>query len=860
MKNAYRLLSVVAVCLAVCSAFGQGMASPAVRGRLPNRTLTSPTSSANAKAAAAASSVMTEADLEKVPVGTNGVPALAFDQCPIELVLQTYGRQIKKTILPEPTVDMKKTITLKSLEDQEFTEEEYLEAIEIVLTMNGVVLEPLGEKFLKALPRKTLRTTGVPLNTSMTTNALPEKGHVVSQMIALRNITANEIEAVVKGFMDPNGLLQKIGDYTLIVTDTQENINRILELLGVVDVKRPSEDEVEVIPIRYAKATDIQKALEDIVKGVQSDNKAAAGTKSSGAPGFAKTTTAPAGRLLGRPTPQTPAATANETQSAELSEANRGVITGKVFMYADDRSGNLIIITRPANIAFFKTIIASLDVKTDPRDEVCVHRLKYADAKDVEDMLNKFIGNASSQNKNGNANAGAQPSVAKNLTTGARQQTGSTVTADDANIGDMNKDNTTILADERINGIVIRTRTAFMPKIIEIIEQMDIKLAQVLIETAIIEVQLGDTLTTGIDWVRGGKNNIDPAIRGGNYALGGGGGSGSGTLKTLAGITESSSSSSSSSSSGYATVSASDVAGAFANPVGSGINYLISSESLNISAVISASKTDSRSKYLASPIIMTVDNKEATIDATQSRQFLTGYQTSSSYYGSDPAPQYSEKEIGIKIKVKPKINPNGTVMLNIEEEYSQLGAKQTILDPDSEDVQIDTSLSRKMTADVLLTNMQTVVLGGLTETKTSSDETGIPILKDIPWIGRWMFGSVKDEESRKELLVFMTPYILPEGDEAQEEAARRKDALSDDRAWTDRGWSKSALADPVTAKERIRRAKEKWANEDKDHAGEKEYEEALKKRAEELLERADRERAERERAQRDRINRQPPGR
>jgi len=834
MKNAYRLLPVVAVCLAVCSAFGQGMASPAGRGRLPNRTLTSPTSSANAKAAAAASSVMTEADLEKVPVGTNGVPALAFDQCPIELVLQTYGRQIKKTILPEPTVDMKKTITLKSLEDQEFTEEEYLEAIEIVLTMNGVVLEPLGEKFLKALPRKTLRTTGVPLNTSMTTNALPEKGHVVSQMIALRNITANEIEAVVKGFMDPNGLLQKIGDYTLIVTDTQENINRILELLGVVDVKRPSEDEVEVIPIRYAKATDIQKALEDIVKGVQSDNKAAAGTKSSGAPGFAKTTTAPAGRLLGRPTPQTPAATANETQSAELSEANRGVITGKVFMYADDRSGNLIIITRPANIAFFKTIIASLDVKTDPRDEVCVHRLKYADAKDVEDMLNKFIGNASSQNKNGNANAGAQPSVAKNLTTGARQQTGSTVTADDANIGDMNKDNTTILADERINGIVIRTRTAFMPKIIEIIEQMDIKLAQVLIETVIIEVGLDDTVKTGIDWVKGMQDK-NGAYR---QAMAGGGGDRSPLGQSASSDDDSETAAT---SAGTQTLLARTLPAAL-SPGTAGLSYAMFSEKLDLSAVISASKSDSHSKYLASPIIMTVDNKEATIDATEARKFFNGYETSSSYSTYVRTPKYDSKDIGIQIKVTPKINPNGTVMLEVEEEYSQLGSGQSILVDDGGTANIDTSLTRKMSADVLLTNMQTVVLGGLTDSRVSESSTGIPILKDIPWIGKWLFGSVSQSENRKELLVFMTPYILSDGPDAQEEAMRRKDALSDAHPWEDHSWSQSALADPVSARERIRRAKEKWASEDADYASEKAYEEALKQRAKELLERADRER------------------
>jgi type II secretory pathway component GspD/PulD (secretin) len=175
---------------------------------------------------------------------------------------------------------------------------------------------------------------------------------------------------------------------------------------------------------------------------------------------------------------------------------------------------------------------------------------------------------------------------------------------------------------------------------------------------------------------------------------------------------------------------------------------------------------------------MTVDNKEATIEATQSRKFYSGSTSTSGYGSSNPTVtyNYTDKDIGIKIKVTPKINPNGTVMLEIEEEYSQLGAGQDVLVSGSNGTPnhetIDTSLTRKMSADILLENMQTVVLGGLTETYTSNSETGIPILKDIPWIGKWLFGSVSQHEDRKELLVFMTPYVLDEGDAAQAEALR----------------------------------------------------------------------------------------
>lgn len=359
---------------------------------------------------------------------------------------------------------------------------------------------------------------------------------------------------------------------------------------------------------------------------------------------------------------------------------------------------------------------------------------------------------------------------------------------------------------------------------------MDIKLSQVLIETCIIEVGLGNDLVTGVDWVQ-----QNWATRGGVDRLGGGGGgTGASQLGSLSGH------GSGKSYSDWATEARSVLLGtdpkegvltteqineyiksataSSISPIGAGVTYFLHLDQLNIDAVIQASKSDSRTKYIASPVVMTLDNKEATIEATQARKFLSNYQSNSSgsYYGSSVVPQYENKDIGIKIKVTPKINPNGTVMLNVDEEYSQVGAKQTILDPDSQQVSIDTALTRKMSADALLENMQTVVLCGLTETSTVEQETGIPILKDIPLVGKWLFGSVQQTEARSELIIFMTPYVLDDAQAAQAEALRRKKALSDPRPWDDHGWSASNLADPVSKKEQMRRIKDQWKIQDEE--------------------------------------------
>ena len=218
-----------------------------------------------------------------------------------------------------------------------------------------------------------------------------------------------------------------------------------------------------------------------------------------------------------------------------------------------------------------------------------------------------------------------------------------------------------------------------------------------------------------------------------------------------------------------------------------------------------------------------MDNKEAVINATAMRYLLKGFTSSGNSYSTIAVPDYEQKELGIEIKVTPKINPNGTVMLTVEEKYTQIGANQTIQystgtggDGALKDVPVPTTITREMSSDVLLENNQTVVFAGLTDKTISESESGIPFLKDIPLIGKWLFGTVEQSETRTELLVFMTPYVLDDAQSAQAEALRRKKTMSDPRPWDDNGWSLSPLADPVSKKELLRRLKDEAAKQDEE--------------------------------------------
>ena len=882
MKNI--VLCIVSGVLAL-AADAQGLTRRPPFGNRLQRPVTRPASAARAPEAAAAE-----------PAGEEA-PALNWDGAAVDLILQAYGERVGKTILKDPQVPQA-TITLKSRPGQKLTNEEYLEAIETILEMNQIHLEPYGESFIRALPRKDVRKEGIPLIMDAT-KQLGESGKVVSMMINFTHVATEEAQKALEGLKSNSGILLVFErTNSILVTDTEQNINRMLEIAKMIDKPTPVTEVVEYIQIKYASATEIKQVIDNIVQESMKEQE-----KNGKLPQNAQPQNPVRPSLLGglrRPgqPPQQPQAPANNASLVmTISDADRGMIRGKVVCLADERSNKILLITNAANMKFFKEVIAALDVETTPDVQVKVYRLKYAEAEDVSDMINDLIGNSvsgksgSKGNQNQNAAKGTSGSVTRgNQTAGrkpANQRTGET------KAGELNKDNVTVLADKRINGLVVMARTEDIPTLEQIIESMDIKLSQVLIETVIIEVGLGDGIETGMDWVQHGRQKVQAdrknmigqtmAYRQREYSQTDADGNTRSWTQVFAdtvpqGYTSSGEMTSDGGvvtkwtdkaseviakttqistdgimnyySGGTATAIAGGQGGEMAyniakgvtsNVFGKALNFVFSSDELGLSAILQATKTDSRSKYIASPIIMTLDNKEAVINATAMHYLLKGFTSSGNSYSTIAVPDYEQKELGIEIKVTPKINPNGTVMLTVEEKYTQLGANEPIQystgtggDGGLKTVGVPTTITREMSSDVILENNQTVVFGGLTEKSTSESETGIPFLKDIPFIGKWLFGTVSQNETRTELLVFMTPYVLDDAQAAQAEALRRKKSLSDARPWEDNGWSLSELADPVSKKEQMRRIKEEWEKQDEERQTKLAIEKAKVERAQQL--------------------------
>ncbi|MBO7167102.1 MAG: hypothetical protein J6V88_06215, partial [Kiritimatiellae bacterium] len=710
----------------------------------------------------------------EVEVGTNGYSSIVFNEAPISTVLAAYANQLGKTIIPAPGLPESK-ITMQSLKGQELTKEEYLAAIEAKLVMEGVVLEPFGEKFLRAIPRKSARKMGIRTRMNVSTNALPEMGRMVSQLIRLRYISAEEAQKAIEGFKDDTGLFQVFErNNSILVTDTEENVNRMLEIIREIDVATPILEVVRDVQITNAAVTEIKTVLETIVTELQKDESgksvSSAAPRQTGSIGMmqsdrSRRLSTLRGGLLNRTMPQEPA---NTTMMANVSEEDKELIRGKVVLIADERSNKLIIITRESNLEVLFKVIHALDVPTTPEVMVEVFRMEYADAEEVSSMLNDLIGNGSSSSSNAKDNKNA---AVRNTSTQTRQPTTSgnkatrTAQALAGKLGELNKDNIKILADKRINAVVVMARTADMAAIKDVIKRMDVRLSQVLIETVIVQVELGDELSTGIDWIKRGRKEGNSFANGDMMA--GGGGSGSSTLKNFTGTGESMAEKIAAMKAAGIDTSdmkaneiaelAKDFGTTTANPIGGGLNYFLKSDKLDLSAVIQMAKSDSRTKVLASPILMTVDNKEATIEATDMIYLFAGYQYSGSSYNGTQVRNYDKRDIGLTVTVTPRINPNGTVVLSVAQKFETQGADQNVPNESGGTDPYATVTTRKIESDISVENKQTVVMGGLTRKTNTESESGTPILKDIPYIGKWIFGSVSQTEKRSELLVFMTP-------------------------------------------------------------------------------------------------------
>jgi len=701
---------------------------------------------------------------------------LEFLAAPLDIVLEEYSEHTGRTLLMGPKIPQA-SVTLRSRGSLPI--EEYLNAIETVLGMHGVALHDEGDFFTRVLARSEARKVA-PMTIEKPGEQFGDIGRLVSQMIRLKSIEVSEAEGAV------DKLTSEFSTFTpfeainsFLLTDSAENINRVMDLLEYIDVPIQALEKPFIVQIKYAIAADIKAKLEEIITEAQKEEQKSTvqRQRNTGAPGVQ------AGAAVR--TRRSPAGVIRAPRSAAKVEVEieRGLIRGDVRIIEDERTNLLIIITRPENMPFFDDIIKVLDVATAPDVMVRVFRLDYAEAQTVADMLNDLIGAASSgstapsrevddSSRRGNAldrfvqqqnQRAQQQSEQGRGRRGVSQETKSKV-------GRLSQDNIKILSDERTNALIIMASKSDLTALEEIISDMDTMLSQVAIETVVLEINLDDDIRRGVDWVQRALLTYEETDAGDltpKVAFAGRGGGGDNAPIDPLTLT---------------------TPGAFGD-ARAGLTYFLTLFDLNVDAVIEAVASDSRTRILSSPVVMTTDNTEASINVTQDQYFFTGQRPIQSGGSLEFVEDVQREKIGIKLTVKPRINEQKDVVMEISQSIENVAGTQRINDNEWPIV-----ASREVEAEIAVRSGDTIVLGGLVRAQDNKSRSKVPILGDIPFLG-WLFSNDRRGEEQQEVIVLVTPYVLNTPSEIMRDANRRLEHMEVEGMW-ERGWSDSRLAEP----------------------------------------------------------------
>jgi general secretion pathway protein D len=710
--------------------------------------------------------------------------SLKFSDTPLEMVLDRYSELTGRTILMAPGV--KVNITLRI--EKRVTVPQAISAIEAVLAMNNIALVNDGDMFVKVVPINAVRPEAPPIRAGQDDPTKPAN-YLVTEIIPLKHIDAADAQAAISTLVHPYANIQPlIRINSLFITDTQSNLDRVKQLLTLIDQPIEMKEQLHIIRILHAKATDIKARLTEIIAETEAQQQQQKSAPAVVRPSF----TGPPGVIrAGSPAASRPTVATTE------SEPRRDLIQGQVKVVADDRANILIIITRPENMEFFNKIVTAIDIGVEPDVIIKVFRLEYADATEVEGMLSKLIGAAKDANQAGPGAAaqpppGTEPGTERSAelsdyvrqlqqqraAAAAAASSAAAGTLAKSNVGELSAQNIKILSDKRSNAIIIMASKGDMAAIEDVIRDMDIMLSQVLIEAVILSVTLDNSSETGVDWIQRSMTAFedDNGTRDPLFAFTGGTGLGAGTP-----------------------INALNTPSSFPGS----LTYYMTFFDFNLDAVIRLSASDSRVRILSSPVILTTDNKKADIDISSDIYVYKGQKPVSAGDNVEYVEDVERIPVGTTLTVTPRINKNKFVVMEIEQKIEDISGQQVIPNQGTWPI----VSRRKMSANIAVTSGDTIMLGGLTKKTERNSTTKIPFLGDIPLIN-FFFRNNRKENQRDEVVVFITPYVLDNPEDIRNDAIRRRDAVDMAGLWK-RGWSASKLASPSDEETRLSRIREK---------------------------------------------------
>jgi general secretion pathway protein D len=405
--------------------------------------------------------------------------------------------------------------------------------------------------------------------------------------------------------------------------------------------------------------------------------------------------------------------------------ANPGA-PAKLSIGVEPRTNSLIVrADTPQLVTRIRALVAGLDIPTAAGGNIHVVYLRNAEAVKVADTLRGLLSGSQASTASVAASTTGTPT---NSSTGAASSPISSAVS------------SSIQAYASTNSLVIVAPDHVYNSLRTVIEKLDARRAQVYVEALVVEVSASVSSEFGIQWqdLSGINRNGAQVIGGTNF-----GSTGSNIIGAAGNISAVN-------------------AGLNIGIVRGKINIPGVGEVLNLGALARALEADQKGNVLSTPNILTLDNEEGKITVGQNVPFLTGSFTQSATGASNPFQTVERKDIGLTLKVTPQVAEGGAVKLKAFLEVSTVVPTSALV----KSVDLITN-KRSIENTVLVDDGQIVVIGGLISDDTKNNDSKVPLLGDIPFIGN-LFKTQTKSRDKTNLMVFLRPYVLRDGKAANQ--------------------------------------------------------------------------------------------
>ena len=747
--------------------------------------------------------------------------SMRFKDASLEHILEFISDATGYTIVKSADLDMR--VTIISPDDMPL--DEAFSVLNTTLAIKGYT-SILNGRSVKIVPLADAKLEATPIQVGSDPEEIKSEDTITTQVMPLSSADATQLVKDLKDFVPQYGVMTAYGrSNTLIITASSANIRRLAEIVKQLDISMLDRIKIEVFSLQYADATKLAEVITELYEKPRDAEAAAEQERQQRGRRGGFGNRGQFGRDGG--------GGAVATDESSPTEGGALQLLGEVKAVADENTNSLIVSASQPNLVVIRRLVAELDTQLFSEPETRVFSLQHGDATEIANELNQAFSSAArniftgsgfggfgsgrgrrffeeqQQQQRGQSGEGvlglpelvAVPDARTNsvmVTTTAQQMdaVGKLIEQLDRDIADFAEDtriftlehadaanvsavlnellstelferqaatrtnfigggfggfgggfggrtssagalgssaqtadaargltgNVKIVADEETNALLITTFVRNFPAVEKLVKQLDVLLPQVLIEAQIIEVTLDDDSVFGVEWMWEQGTTVNDKT----YQQEG---------TTDFGLTD-------------------EIFG---------LKYGILSSKLD--AMLHALTKDTKVNILSTPRVMTKNNQEAVINVGQAVPFLVSTQETAT---GGILTSTDFRDVGVILTVTPRINRSGTVSLDVNQQINSL-VEFTLFDA-------PIISTREASAFVTIKDKQTMVIGGMIKDDKTETVHKIPILGDIPLLGK-LFRRTDTRVEKTELMVFITPHVVYTDADADRVTAEQREKL-----------------------------------------------------------------------------------